>query len=274
MKVSIITVTFNSEKTVEKTVNSVISQTYKNIEHIIIDNISSDRTIEIVRSIHALAHQNIKSIIISEKDNGISDAFNKGIHAASGDIILLLHSDDYLYDNYVVEKTVHIFKKENPDFTHGNVLFIDETYGTNIRFPIMKSLHHGMPFCHPGMFIKKEIYLKLGNYSTKFKFSMDFELICRMYKTVHQCRLKGFYINGEPLVTMMAGGMSWKHEFKTLYEQKESLKLHNFWSLKSSLYLYNKIIRIYIKKILLTLHLQNIIKCWRNYKWKTKASVK
>ena len=110
LKISIITIVYNREKTIKDTINSVLNQTYKNIEYIIIDGKSTDSTLNIVNS-----YKDKISKIISEKDDGLYDALNKGINLATGDIIGFIHSDDFYIDNFVIEKVANEFKKNNPD---------------------------------------------------------------------------------------------------------------------------------------------------------------
>ena len=109
MKISIITPTFNSEKTIEKNVESILKQSFKEFEHIIIDNLSHDNTLDIIKKLYKDSPLNLR--IISEKDNGISEAFNKGINIASGDILTILNSDDYYYSENVFEHVVNTFTK-------------------------------------------------------------------------------------------------------------------------------------------------------------------
>ncbi len=199
MKISVITPTFNSEKTIKENVLSIVNQSYKNYEQIIIDNLSNDKTIELIKNIYNEYKIVDKLKIISEKDNGIAEAFNKGIKTSSGDLITILNSDDYFYSNDVFEKVIRIFSDENILFTHGNVLFIDEKYGTNIRRPLLCSITKAFPYNHPGMFIRKKIYDDYGLFDESFKYAMDYEFICRLNKNIPEFQKKGFYIQGEPM---------------------------------------------------------------------------
>jgi glycosyltransferase involved in cell wall biosynthesis len=126
MKVSIITASYNSEKTIRKAIQSVISQTYKDIEYIIVDGASSDNTLNIVHE-----YQDKISTIISEKDSGIYHAFNKGIEIASGDIVGFLNSDDCFANEHVIEEIVLHFKKTNCDVVYGDLIYQKEEQ--NIR---------------------------------------------------------------------------------------------------------------------------------------------
>ncbi len=121
MKISVITPTYNSEKTIASNINSIVAQTYNNFEHIIVDNKSSDSTLTLAKEIYSKNNCIEKLIIISEKDDGIADAFNKGISKASGDIIAILNSDDsYFYFN--------LFKDVIKIFEEKNVLFCSRRY--------------------------------------------------------------------------------------------------------------------------------------------------
>ena len=133
MKISIITATYNSAATIAQCIRSVNDQSYKFIEHIIVDGDSKDKTLKIVNSI-----PNRISKIISESDNGIYDALNKGIKIASGDVIGFLHSDDVFDDNYVLEKIAGIFLEKNPDSIYSDLVYV---YKDNLqrRSPILES---------------------------------------------------------------------------------------------------------------------------------------
>ena len=124
MKISIITATYNSEKTLKNTLESVLKQTYTNYEHIIIDGDSKDNTMEIVKQYEEKYQGKLR--YISEKDSGIYDAMNKGIKMATGDIIGILNSDDIYANENVLEKIAEKFKQTNCDGTYANLIFMDE----------------------------------------------------------------------------------------------------------------------------------------------------
>ncbi|WP_290665074.1 glycosyltransferase family 2 protein [Ignavibacterium sp.] len=266
MKISVITPTYNSEKTIESNINSVIEQTYKNFEQIIVDNQSKDSTLTIAKEIYSKNNCSEKLIIISEKDEGIADAFNKGIKKASGDIITILNSDDtYFYFNLFSDVT-KIFKEKKVLFVHGDILFKDRKFGTNVRKPLMCDIRVAMPFNHPTMFFNKEVFNEVGLFDKDFRFSMDFEFVCRLIKKYDISKV-GFYLDTNPLVIMKAGGASWKNEIKSINETKTALKKHGFWNLKASYHYTLRISRTYIKKILDKLGLNYFVKVWRKFKW-------
>lgn len=182
MKVSIITVSYNSERTIEKTIQSVISQDYNTIEYIIIDGKSTDNTIEICKK-----YANKISIIISEKDNGIYDAMNKGIALASGDIIGILNSDDWYANDHVISDVVNEILKTKADALYGDLIYVNEKnltkakrYWKSGKFKKNKFKFGWMP-PHPTVFIKKVLYEKFGTFNLTLKSAADYELMLRFF---------------------------------------------------------------------------------------------
>jgi glycosyltransferase len=266
MKISVITPTFNSEKTISENVNSVLSQSYREFEHIIIDNCSNDSTLEIISELYNKNNCTDKLIIISEKDEGISDAFNKGIKNASGDIITILNGDDKYFHNQVFADVVKSLIQQEILFVHGNILFQDEKYGSNLRRPLLCDVRVAMPFNHPTMFFKKEIFDKVGYFNTSYRYSMDFEFICRISKVFELPKIS-FYLNSQPMVIMNAGGASWNNEIESIKETKRALKTHKLWNIKSFLYYSFRVFRTYLKKLFSHFGLEFVVNIWRNHKW-------
>lgn len=183
MKVSIITVTKNSARTIEDSLLSVLKQDYSDIEHIVIDGDSSDGTQTILQKYR----YNIDRII-SEPDNGIYDAMNKGIHTSSGEIIGILNSDDiYAYDA-VISDVVEIFQDESIDVVYGDLWYVrtDDVNKIVRRFRSSdfkpEKLKYGIAPAHPTMFIRKSIFDKFGLYNDSYSISADFEFIVRIFK--------------------------------------------------------------------------------------------
>lgn len=268
MKISIITPTFNAERTIAKNIESVLFQTYQNFEQIIVDNLSTDNTISIIKSHYQLINDTSKLLIISEKDAGIAEAFNKGILKASGEIIGILNADDFYFDKYVLEKVIKTFESKEVLFVHGNIYFKDLIYGSNNRKPLLCPIYKAMPYNHPSMFFRKEIYQKYGFYDNSFKYAMDFEFICRLERSLPNFRNRGKYLNGEPFVIMSAGGKSWENEIETLNEVRRALALYGFWHTKAKIFYFIRKIRIMLKQYFSKLGLNVIIKFWRNIKWR------
>ena len=205
MKISIITATYNSLQNIEQCINSVLSQTYKNIELIIIDGESTDGTIEYLRNI-----KDARIKVISEPDSGIYEALNKGTNLASGDIIGILHSDDFYIHNDILTKINTAFQEQNIDALYGDLLYVDELntdeiirYWKSGKYNPKKWLWGWMP-PHPTVFIKKECYQKYGNFNLSLWGASDYELMLRfMYKH----KISVTYLP-EVLVKMRIGGQS------------------------------------------------------------------
>lgn len=175
-KVSIITVCLNSERTIEQTIQSVIHQTYHNIEYIIIDGKSTDRTLEIIEKYKARIAK-----CISEEDNGLYDAMNKGIELATGDIIGIINSDDWYADD-AVENVVRAFETEESDVVYG-MMEVVHTGGSisKIKNGELQQMLYRMVIPHPTAFVKKTVYEKVGKFDMRYKIVADYDLFLRMY---------------------------------------------------------------------------------------------
>lgn len=205
MKVSIITVTYNSEAYLEQTIRSVLSQSYEDIEYIIVDGGSTDNTKHIIS-----LYQNKISRFVSEKDKGIYDALNKGLAMASGDVIGILHSDDFYAHERVIEKVVKTFKDTQADALYANLCYVDAKNTSKItrkwlsgEYKENSFLYGWMP-PHPTFFVKKDVYKRIGHFDLNFKTSADYELMLRF---IHKHRIKLAYLN-EYIVNMRVGGQS------------------------------------------------------------------
>ena len=182
MKISIITVCFNSGKTISKTIESVLYQDYSDVEYIVIDGNSSDETVDIVRSFGRSI-----DIFISEPDKGIYDAINKGLKLATGNIIGILNSDDYFLSNQILSDISSQFIGDsNLDILLSGVQFTSKKSGNVTRkFPALGfspwKMYLGIMPPHPGAFICRDVYEKVGNFDTSFKISGDFELFVRIF---------------------------------------------------------------------------------------------
>lgn len=185
MKVSIITATNNSEKTIEDCIKSLIGQVYMNIEFIIIDNNSTDSTLRIIER-YKLKNKSIK--LISESDNGLYDALNKGVSYASGDIIGFLHSDDLYFDCYSIFDVVSFFRDNKFDGVYGDLQYVNKENTDKVirlwksRVYHSKLLKMGWMPAHPTLFLKKHVYEKHGGFETSYKISADYDFMLRILK--------------------------------------------------------------------------------------------
>lgn len=241
MKVSIITPAFNSAGTIKKCIESVNRQTWPFIEQIIIDGGSTDRTLELICSV-----PNRVSTTISEPDQGIYDAINKGIGYASGDIIGILNSDDVYADEHSVGKIVLAFQVHKPDCTYGNLIFTDAD-GKVVRKWQSKPFVDGLfqkswTPAHPTFYAKRDIYLLHGLYKTDYKIAADVELMLRLLE-IH--KIKSHFIN-ETLVNMHYGGVSTRGLMSTLTITKEMKRAfrENRMDLNLVRYLWHKLYKI------------------------------
>lgn len=175
-KISVITVTLNVEDTIEETVLSVLNQTYKNIEYIIIDGKSQDKTVEVIKK-----YMNKIDHFVSERDSGIYNAMNSGARVAKGDYLYFLNSGDTLANENILEEIVN--ELSDVDFLYGKVRVVgkstNKSYIRGAKVPRL-GLRLGMKVKQQSMFIKKEVFNKVGGLNEKYKIAADFDLLCKI----------------------------------------------------------------------------------------------
>ena len=206
--ISIITATFNSAKTLKDTIQSVLRQTNKDFEYLIIDGGSTDETIDIVKSYESEFSGRLKWV--SEKDQGIYDAMNKGIKMASGDVVGILNSDDYFTSDDILQTVDNAFKSHEIDAIYGDIHFIRDGnpqkcvryYSSRMFRPFW--LRFGFMPAHPSFYCKREVFDKAGLYSLDYKIGADYEMMVRLFK---RHKIKSLYVNKD-FVTMRTGGAS------------------------------------------------------------------
>lgn len=226
MKVSIITITYNSESTLIETIDSVLNQTYKDIEYIIVDGASTDDTVSIVHS-----YKDRISKFISEKDNGLYHALNKGISLATGDVIGILHSDDFYTNHHIIENVVNTFKSTHADAVYADLFYVDK-HDTNKIHRKWKSgnYKHGMFLQgwmppHPTFFVKRSIYEKYGSFNLDLVSAADYELMLRF---IHKHKIKMAYLP-EFAIKMRVGGksnVSLKNRIRANNEDRKAWKIN------------------------------------------------
>ncbi len=203
MKISIITVCYNSAATIEKTIASVAAQTYTNMEYIVVDGNSKDTTVAILKK-----HEDVITQWISEPDKGLYDAMNKGIAMATGDLIGILNSDDTFYNNTVLEEVAKFHTNNYIDASVGNIVQHKEN-GKIVRRYLAQNwlpekLKIGFMPPHPSIFFKKELFQQFGNYNLGFKIGADYELITRFFL---KNNISWAY-SGITTTAMLVGGLS------------------------------------------------------------------
>jgi glycosyltransferase involved in cell wall biosynthesis len=226
MKITIITVVYNGAATVRDSIESVLNQTYPDIEYIVIDGNSTDNTAEVVRSYGSRITR-----FVSEPDKGLYDAINKGLRLATGDVVGLINADDFYKHNQVVEKVVQLFQTTNCDAVYGDVIYVNPENTEKIdRYWKVGAYKEGdflwgwMP-PHPTCFIRRSVYETLGNYTLLLKSSSDYELLLRF---IHKHKIKLGYLP-EVLVAMRSGGMSnatLKHRWRANQEDRMGWKIN------------------------------------------------
>ncbi len=211
--VTIITVVLNGEKTIERTIRSVLGQSYAHLEYIVLDGGSADHTVSIIRKYE---HDRRLSWV-SEPDQGIADAWNKGIGMASGGLIGLINADDWYEENAVERILRH--RNDTPSILCGNVRLWNNPEKFNIKRSSLKGLRSQMTIWHPGLFCPREIYTRIGVYDTHLKILMDYDFVIR-------CYLKGvrFELVDDDIANMSFGGVSNRLISKSM---KESLDIKN-----------------------------------------------
>ena len=230
MKVSIITVVWNNKETIKDSINSVLNQTYADIEYIVVDGSSSDGTVDIVKGyVDKISH------FISEPDEGIYDALNKGIELATGDVIAILHSDDIYCNEFVVSDMVGKMTSSNAEFCFSDMVVINCQLDKVLRYYRANYFSRwmfriGWMPPHPTCFIKKSLFDEFGMYSTDYKIAGDFDLLVRFF---YGRKIRWSYLD-QITIKMSAGGASnsgWQSKRLIFNEISRSLKSNGIWSL-------------------------------------------
>ena len=202
-KISIITVAFNAQNTIERCINSVLGQSFKNIQYIIIDGGSTDDTISIIEKYSA----NI-DVFISEPDNGIYDAMNKGIALATGDVIGTINADDSFADDDVLYNIAKVFSEQDTLILYGDLDYIDSSEKIVRKWRSGKyrkgKFNWGWMPPHPTFYCKKSLFDKLGLYKLDYGSAGDYELMLRF---IHLNNINAYYLN-KVLIKMVVGGVS------------------------------------------------------------------
>lgn len=228
MKISIVTPVYNRKNCIETCIESVLNQKYRNIEHIIIDGGSTDGTTQIIETyLHKLWYY------ISEKDNGIYDALNKGIKKTTGDIIGILHSDDMFFCSETLSQVAEAFTYSGADIVYAKGLYVDQNNIHKIKRiytskPFKKQdLFYGWIPLHTTIFVKRDIYMSYGLYDLTYSIASDYDISLRWFQNDH---IKKYFLN-EWIVKMRLGGCSTatKHQIE---KSKQDLNIIRRYQLK------------------------------------------
>ena len=227
LKVSIITAVLNNRKTIEECMQSIINQTYQHRECIVIDGGSTDGTMDLLKK-----YENRMTKIVSERDNGIYDAMNKGIKLATGDVIGILNSDDIYNDATVIESVANAIMENSVDSCYGDLVYVDKNNPDKVIRYWKSCIYRNGLFRsgwmppHPTFFVKREVYEKYGCFNTDFKIAADYELMLRF---LERHKISTYYIP-EVLIKMRMGGMS-NRSLKNLFikssEDYKAWKINN-----------------------------------------------
>ena len=221
LKISVVTAVFNSVSTIDQAIRSVESQVGANVEHIVVDGASSDGTLAIL-----LDRRESISVLVSEPDHGIYDALNKGIALATGDVVGFLHSDDLYADEHVLARIAAAFENSDVDAVYGDLDYVQRCRPDRVlrqwrsgMFP-PRALSTGWMPPHPTLYLRRELYARLGNFDTAYRIASDYEFMLRL---LSDPRVKVVYLP-EVFVRMRMGGASNRSLSNILRKSREDYK--------------------------------------------------
>ena len=234
MKLSIITINRNNAQGLKKTMQSVVEQTSTDIEYIVVDGASTDGSLDIINT-----YKSRLSMIISEPDDGMYEAINKGIRMATGDIIGLVHSDDMLYDNQVISDIVREFEETKADFVYGDGIYVNANNLSNVVRNWKGGGYHrwkvrfGWLPLHPTCYIRRDVMMREGLYDESYKIAADTDLLVRY---LYKVQLKVAYLHRR-IIRMRMGGLSTDSEKRKLMwdEDVRLYKAHGFAAIPTKL---------------------------------------
>jgi glycosyltransferase len=253
---SIITLTYNNFDDLKETLASLPKDDL--IESIVVNGGNDSHTYEFLKT--------YKGKVINEKDEGIADAFNKGIRISSGDAIMFLNSGDVLTDPAYPSEAYSILKK-NKDihFVHSNILFLDSLGAELFMKPSFCNPGRGLPYLHPTMIVRKSVFDEIGMFNTDYKIAMDFDFVVRLTKKGY----KGFYKEGNAVVKMEGTGKSANEEWAAIKECYASLKQNDFLTIKNFVGLSERVTLFLLRKLLVNIGAGSFLKSLKKLKYPT-----
>ncbi len=249
MKISVITVCKNSESTIERTIESVLMQTYKSTEYIIVDGKSTDKTLPIINK-----YRDKISSVISEKDSGIWQAINKGIAIATGDIIICLNANDVFYKSNVIEKVEAEFTSSDADLIYGDLIILDPKTGkTNYKKTsyVDRLFLYNNSLPHPSTACRIDLFKRYGFFNEKFRIAGDYDWFLRV---ILEKKIKIHYLN-IPFSIFSLGGISTNKKYEKILKAEVKLITSQYFTLLERILYKNLML-----KIMRILHLENILK--------------
>lgn len=255
--ISIITITYNNISGLKRTLSSIPD--YDFIESVVINGGSDRSSLEYLSS-----H---KGKVINEEDEGIADAFNKGIANSSGDAIMFLNSGDELIEqSYLKEAEIILHENQDIDFIHSNIIFIDSV-GTELYMkPPFCNLGRGMPYHHLTMIVRKTIFDQIGLFNKRYKIAMDFDFVVRLTKK----GFKGEYIRDKAVVKMEGAGISVERESESIKECYKSLKDNSYLNIQNISWLSVRVVLFLLRELMVKIGVGGLLRILK----KTKHSQK
>ena len=253
MKISLITVTFNSDLTLRDTIQSILKQTFSDIEYIIIDGLSKDNTVDIIRKYEPQFQGRLKWI--SERDNGLYDAMNKGIRMSTGDIVGIINSDDFYHRRDIISRVAEAFKNEETQAVYGDVRFVNpDNLNRTVRYYSSRNFspnrfRYGFMPAHPTFFTYRRYFEEFGFYKIDYHIAADYELLIRFLYT-H--RLKAKYLSLD-FMKMRTGGASTASIKSNILLNKEIVRAcseNGIWTCMPLLFLkyFIKVFELFLTK--------------------------
>lgn len=244
--ISIITITYNDFVGLKKTLSSIYD--LSDVESVVINGGTDIESLTMLKS--------YKGKVINEKDDGIADAFNKGIANSSGEAILFLNSGDELIDQTYISDGEEILKKNKSiDFIHSNLLLYDSNGTELFMRPSFCNLGRGLPYLHPTMIVRKSVFDKIGVFNKNYKIAMDFDLVARLVKN----RFEGFYVKDKLVVRMDGSGISIEKEFEAIKECYRSLRDNNLFNIKNIFGMFIRITLFSLRKLMIVIGLESLL---------------
>ena len=251
---TIITITYNNFGDLKETLASLPEDDL--IEAIVVNGGNNKDTYEFLKT--------FKGKVINEKDEGIADAFNKGIRISTGDAIMFLNSGDVLIEPaYPVEAYEILLKNRNIHFVHSNILFLDSLGVELLVKPSFCNPGRGMPYLHPTMIVRKSVFDKTGIFNANYKIAMDFDFVVRLTKKGY----KGFYKEGNAVIKMEGSGISAKEELAAIKECYASLKQNQVVTLRNFIGLSERVTLYFLRRLLINIGAGSFLKSLKKRKY-------